>query len=300
MTILTKSLCAALLAVTFSGAAGAEPLPADAQRMLDAAILSGKPERIDAVAAVARETYPESVEEVDAQIAGYRGEKEKMRLAELRTERFWQGWSGQGELGASTSSGNSESVGVTAGLQLSKEDINWQHKFNALVDYRRANGVTEKEHFNTAYQGQRKISRTLYVYGLLQYERDRPAGYYRRFSEGLGLGVRLLDRPGLRLDMDGGPAFRQTAFIASGEEKELSGRASMAFRWDITPRLGFSQDASAFLADNSSFVSTSAMTTKLFGALSSRLSFDVRHETEPPAGSVKTDTVSRVTLLYSF
>src|SRR3546814_16039981 len=80
---------------------------------------------------------------------------------------------------------------------------------------------------------------------------DLPAGYYRRFSEGLGLGVRLLDRPGLRLDMDGGPAFRQTAFIASGEEKELSGRASMAFRWDITPRLGFSQDASAFLADNS-------------------------------------------------
>src|SRR3546814_10813570 len=74
----------------------------------------------------------------------------------------------------------------------------------------------------------------------------------------------------------------------------------MAFRWDITPRLGFSQDASAFLADNSSFVSTSALTTRLFGALSSRLSFDVRHETEPPAGSVKTDTVSRVTLLYSF
>src|SRR3546814_5358095 len=84
---------------------------------LPISILSGKPERIDAVAAVARETYPESVEEVDAQIAAYRGEKEKMRLAELRTERFWQGWSGQGELGASTSSGNSESVGVTAGLQ---------------------------------------------------------------------------------------------------------------------------------------------------------------------------------------
>src|SRR3546814_10340233 len=73
----------------------------------------------------------------------------------------------------------------------------------------------------------------------------------------------------------------------------------MAFRWDITPRLGFSQDASAFLADNSSFVSTSALTTRLFGALSSRLSFDVRHETEPPAGSVKTDTVSRVTLVRS-
>src|SRR3546814_4682686 len=99
--------------------------------------------------------------------------------------------------------------------------------------------------------------------------------------------------------MDGGPAFRQTAFIASGEEKELSGRASMAFRWDITPRLGFSQDASAFLADNSSFVSTSALTTRLFGALSSRLSFDVRHETEPPAGSVKTRSEEHTSELQS-
>src|SRR3546814_8395030 len=71
---------------------GAEPLPADAQRMLDAAILSGKPERIDAVAAVARENYPASGEEVDAPIGAYCGEEEKIRTAELRTEGFWQGW----------------------------------------------------------------------------------------------------------------------------------------------------------------------------------------------------------------
>src|SRR3546814_16265917 len=110
--------------------------------------------------------------------------------------RFWQGWSGQGELGASTSSGNSESVGVTAGLQLSKEDINWQHKLNALVDYRRANGVTEKEHFNTAYQGQQTISRTLYVYGQLHSERARPLGTYSRLRLGLGLGTWLLHSRG--------------------------------------------------------------------------------------------------------
>src|SRR3546814_18512519 len=101
MTILTKSLCAALLAVTFSGAAGAAPLPADAQRMLDAAILSGQPERIDAVAAVAPATYPESVAVVDAPVADYRGAKAKIRLAELRTEHFWKGGVGAGGLGVS-------------------------------------------------------------------------------------------------------------------------------------------------------------------------------------------------------
>ncbi len=300
MTRSSVSFWAGVLAACLSSAANAEPLPSDVQRMLDAAILAGRPDQIEAVAAVARASYPQSATEVNTQVAAYRTEKEKKRVAALRNERFWQGWSGQGEIGGSSSSGNDKSVGVTVGLNLNKEDINWQHKFDALVDYRRSDGVTEKERFNVSYQGQRKITKQVYTYGLLQYERDRPAGYYRRFSEGVGLGVRVVDRPGLRLDMDGGPAFRQTGFINGDEDREISGRASMTLRWDISPRLGFTQNASAFLSKDSSFVSTTALTSKLFGALSSRFSFDVRHETDPPAGSVATDTISRVTLLYSF
>src|SRR3546814_5214735 len=80
------------------------------------------------------------------------------------------------------------------------EALTWHHKFDALVDYRRTSGVTEKERLNTSYKGQRRIGKRLYAFGLLQYERDRPAGYYRRFSEGFGLGVRLVDQPDLRLD----------------------------------------------------------------------------------------------------
>lgn len=294
------TLCAALAGTALPSVLFAKPLPTDAQRIIDAAILSGHADRIEAVAAVTRDVYPDSAQEIDAQIAAYKKEREKLRVAQLRQERFWEGWSGQGELGASTSSGNDESFGLTAGIQLSKEDLNWQHKFDALADYRRSAGVTEKERFNVSYQGQRKIGDSLYVFGLLQYERDRPAGYYRRFSEGFGLGVRLIDRPGLRFDVDGGPAFRQTAHVTGEQDAEMSGRTSMTLRWDVTKSVAFTQKASAFLSEGSSFVSTSAITTKLFGALSSRLSLDVRHETDPPAGSVATDTISRVTLLYSF
>lgn len=278
----------------------ASPLPDEAQLMLDAAILSGNADKIAAVSAVAREVYPDSAADIDAQIAAYNRERENLRLAELQQERFWQGWGGQVELGASTSTGNDESVGGTLGIQLAKEDLNWQHKFDALVDYRRSSGVTEKERFFTSYQSQRNIGKNIYAVGLLQYERDRPAGYTRRFSESVGLGIRLIDRPEMRLEMDGGPAFRQTAYVDGRDENQMSGRASMSFRWNVRPTITFTQKASAFVADSSTYVSNTALTTKLFGALSSRFSFDVRHETSPQAGSVETDTVSRVTLLYSF
>src|SRR3546814_9287604 len=79
--------------------------------------------------------------------------------------------------------------------------------------------------------------------------------------------------------MDGGPAFRQTISTFGDHDSEVTGRASMTLRWDVTPTLGFTQNASAFFASQSSFVSTSALTSKLFGALSSRFSVDVRHET---------------------
>lgn len=290
----------AAVVVVIPSTAVAEPLPQAVQRLLDTAILSGKADRIDAIAAVAREAYPQSATSIDQQLTAYRGEKDQMRVAQLRDARFWEGWSGQGEFGASTSSGNDDSVGVTTGVQLAKEGLRWSHKFDGLVDYRRTEGVTEKERFNAGYQVQRKFDGNLYSFGLLQYERDRPAGYYRRFSESIGIGVRLIDRPSLRLEMDGGPAFRQTAFVTGKNEGEVSGRASMALRWDVSPTLGFTQNASAFLSDDSTFVSTSALTSKLFGALSSRLAFDVRHETNPPLGSVATNTISRLTLLYSF
>ena len=40
--------------------------------------------------------------------------------------------------------------------------------------------------------------------------------------------------------------------------------------------------------------------TKLIGNLSTRLSFDVKHETDPPDDKVKTDTVTRASLVYKF
>ncbi|MFY8048731.1 MAG: DUF481 domain-containing protein [Erythrobacter sp.] len=39
---------------------------------------------------------------------------------------------------------------------------------------------------------------------------------------------------------------------------------------------------------------------KVSGNLSVRLSYTIEHDTDPPLGAVKTDTLSRVTLIYDF
>jgi len=85
--------------------------------------------------------------------------------------------------------------------------------------------------------------------------------------------------------------------------------------WKISDNLKFSQDtggtyasdaqgftsASAVIdSDNISFAATSAFDAKLLGALSARFSYTIEHETNPPVGRIKTDTLSRATLVYDF
>ncbi|MEP3767796.1 MAG: DUF481 domain-containing protein, partial [Marinomonas sp.] len=61
------------------------------------------------------------------------------------------------------------------------------------------------------------------------------------------------------------------------------------------------ESASATIAsDTNTFVSTTALDAKLLGSLSARLSYTVEHETNPPIGRIKTDTLSRATLVYGF
>jgi putative salt-induced outer membrane protein len=92
-------------------------------------------------------------------------------------------------------------------------------------------------------------------------------------------------------------------------------RQSEYFDWKISDHLKFSQDAGGTYAsdaqgfssavvvidsDNTSFTATSAFDAKLLGALSARFSYTIEHETNPPVGRIKTDTLSRATLVYDF
>ena len=69
----------------------------------------------------------------------------------------------------------------------------------------------------------------------------------------------------------------------------------------ITPSTILTQNVSAYVEDaNTSLAATSALTTKVTGALSARASFVVRHESAPPVELRKTDTATRFTLVYGF
>ncbi|HEX7887670.1 MAG TPA: DUF481 domain-containing protein [Phenylobacterium sp.] len=293
-TLLISALLAAAPALAL-----AEPLPEPVSRMIEAA--AETPGALATVAEVARRTHPQSLAEIDALVAALTTRAEEQRIARITSLRFRDGWKGEGQAGGFVSTGNSDDVGGSASLTFAKETLRWRHQVRMAGDYQRSSGAVSKERYFGGYAGQWKLSGRAFVAVSLAGERDRFAGFRSRFSESVGVGYRLVDRPDLRFDVQAGPALRQINYYDRDDENAVSARFGGDLSWTVRPDLVFTQNATVFLDSvSSSLTATTALTTKLRGDLSARASFDVRAETEPPAGREHTDTTTRASLVYSF
>ncbi|QIQ85522.1 YdiY family protein [Erythrobacter sp.] len=283
-------------------------LPAPVRAMIDAAIETGDEDTVRTVIDLARTTNPGEAAEIDAILAAYETDLAAAAEAEaaaeqerIRTAGLFDNWSGKGELGAFRSTGNASNTGITAGLSLVREGIDWRHKLSGRADYQETEGVVTREQFLAAYEPNWKITDGLYAYGLAQYERDRFQGFSARYSVSGGLGYDVLTGEEMTLSVKAGPAWRRTEFVGGGSRSDLAGLAALDFDWQLLDTVTFTQDASAFVQSGSStFISDSGLVAKVAGDFSLRLSYTVEHDTDPPAGAVNTDTLSRVTIIYDF
>lgn len=292
----TTALAAALITPV---AASAEPVPASVAAMIDAA--AGDPAALKTVADIAKKTNPASATEIDAQVAALGKKAEEARLAKLETQGFTEGWSGEGSIGAFTSSGNTSSTGVALGLKLSKEGVKWKNTLAGAVNYQKDNGVTSQERYFVGYDLNYKFSQRFYALAIVSWERDTFAGYTSRFSESLGLGYKIVDSPKVVWGLEGGPALRQTSYILTGNESDFSGRVATNFVWNIGPNTAFTETASYFFGgETNTITSDTALTTKLYNSLSARISFFLQNESNPQPGLEATDTTTRFTLVYGF
>ena len=115
------------------------------------------------------------------------------------------------------------------------------------------------------------------------------------------MGYSAIKSPKVRLDVELGPAFRQTAFTDQTDQSNVAARGTLAFSWRLLPGLSVTQNAAAYVQSfNSTLSGTTAVNAKLIGPLSAALSYNVQYESMPPVGSVSTDTTSRASLVYSF
>jgi len=293
-------------------------IPDPVRAMIEAAMASGDESKVATVIEIAKQTNPEDADKLDALLKDFRSHKRELAVAaeerkeqEIREAGVFEKWSGKGQVGAFQNTGNSDNIGVSFALSLERTGIDWQHRLKATADYQRSNGITSREQFLASYEPRYQINKRLFSYALAQYERDRFQGFSARYSLSGGLGYKVLDSRSLQLSVKAGPSWRQVDYTDGPSESGFGGLVGLDFDWKISKALTFTQDAN-MVADSSgaatlivdssstSLLLTTGLDAKISNRFSTRLSYTVDYDSNPPDGKVSTDTLTRFTLVYGF
>ncbi|MBD76127.1 MAG: hypothetical protein CL807_04360 [Citromicrobium sp.] len=296
----------------------AAQIPPDVQAMIDAAMATGDAKKIETVIELAKQTQPDSADEIEAIAGAWREERaEAQRLAEakkqeeIREAGLFDMWSGEGQVGAFLSTGNSDDMGLSLAVNLKREGIRWSHALRATADFQRSSGVTSREQFLAAYEPRFQMSDNIFAYGLTQYERDRFQGFYNRYAISGGIGYKLLDSDSATLSVKAGPAFRVTERTNGERISRLAGLFGADFDWRLADRGTFTQDANAVAetgteallvvdSANTTLNLTSGIDFKVSDRLRSRLTYNIEYDSNPGPGAETTDTLTRFSLVYGF
>lgn len=218
-------------------------------------------------------------------------------------------WTGEGAFNAGVTSGNTETTDLGLGVDLARETQVWKAGIDLQADFGETDGLETKNRIFAAGQLDRQLSDRLYGFGRLSYEVDEFSGFENRAFVGGGLGYQVVETDATSWSLEGGPGLRIDEVRAStvdgmtipGETVEsFSVFAASNFAHAFNENVSFTNDTDVLAAEETTqVINVAALTAKLTDAFSARISLDVRHDTDPPAGFESTDTATRVALVYA-
>ena len=211
-------------------------------------------------------------------------------------------WGGKLELGGSQASGNTETKVLSAALSLSTTRRRWSTEVAADFEFVRDDGRTTAQRLVADAQARYRFNQRAFLFGYVQYEDDRFNGFDYRLTENGGLGYRLFERAGGTLHLEGGPGLRQSRIKLTGKtEFEIVGRVKAGLVWPLSETATVTVESAAVAGEERTTLdATAAITMPIVERLSGTLSFNARHSTSVPAGTNKTDTLTKASISYSF
>jgi len=219
------------------------------------------------------------------------------------------GWSGEASLTGAKTTGNTETTDLGLGLKLKKEAGPWRHKFDALADYGKADGLKNKQRFALGYQIDRDINDRTYVYGNADYFNDDFGAFQTGYFIGTGLGYKAILPEPVSWNLEGGLGYRSqetqdpvapALLPLSVTENELAVRAFSDFDWVLNDNVSAYNDTEIIYSESDTYIwNEVGLTATLAGNLAARASFRIDNHSNVPVGTKKTDTITRFGIVYT-
>ncbi|MFK8013564.1 MAG: YdiY family protein [Marinicellaceae bacterium] len=218
-----------------------------------------------------------------------------------QTERKYK-FSGSGQLGLTSTSGNSETDNITAGLKLVVETGNWISDMNLNILQASSDGIDTADRYTLNTKTGYKFSEKNYFYYGSRYENDNFSGFDYTISSGFGWGHKFTDTDTNRLISEIGIGYKTEALdIDRSETSGVALLGKLDYMRQLTETTSFENLTTLESTDDNTFIQNDAgLSVKISSKFKVKLAHQYRHNTDVPVGFEKTDRLVSANLVYDF
>ena len=210
-------------------------------------------------------------------------------------------WSGKATLGYLATSGNTENSSLNTGVEVGFAAGAWAHLAKASAITSSENDNSTAEAYDFGWKSERNLSDKDFLFGRVDWRKDRFSGYDSQVSESIGYGRRVIDTDQHKFNLEAGVGARQSELQTGESENETIFRGGAYYTWLFSETAEFRQDLTVEGgSDNTYLESVTAVSAKLMGNLALVASYTIKHNTDVPPLTEESDTFTALSLEYAF
>jgi putative salt-induced outer membrane protein len=161
--------------------------------------------------------------------------------------------------------------------------------------------LTTSEAYELGWKSEWNWTERSFLFGRLHWRKDRFSGYDTQFSQTIGYGHRLIDNEKHKLNVEAGAGARQSDLADGTTEEETIFRGGLDYKWLLSETAEFRQKFTVEAGGENTYgESVTAISAKLVGDLALVASYTIKHNTDVPPLTEKTDTYTALSLEYGF
>ena len=210
-------------------------------------------------------------------------------------------WSGSVRLGYLGTTGNTETTNMSGAFDIEYALEKWTHKFGVSAIQASEDKETTAEAYVAGWKSERSLSDVNFLFGRLDWRKDRFSGYDQQFSQTVGYGHKLIDNDKHSLNSELGFGARQSDLSTGESQSESIVTGGLYYKWAFSETAEFTQDLLIEAGDENTYtMAKSALTATLIGDLALVVSYTIKNNSDVPLGNEKTDTFTALSLEYGF
>lgn len=204
-------------------------------------------------------------------------------------------------LGYVGTSGNTDTDTFNTEVLFTLNTERWVHnmKFQGLGS--QENSQAKAERYFLEDKSDYSLDGNQYLFVKGSYTDDRFSGFEYQATASGGYGRHLIMDDRFELQAYGGVGYRENDIINAGSEGEAIITLGETFNWNISDNAVLTQSFNTEIGDERAVsVLELGLETNIIGDITTKIAFQARNNSEVPVGRKKTDTLTSISLVYSF